>query len=249
MRTLPLLDDEYDQDADNYTRWKIAKHLMYYLPLLGNEGTSTPDQSSMTEIWMYDPPNVFLTGIGLGTDPATTRSSWADLPQLGSILLGERLTAVWNTFYQSTYAASALTGSIPKNLTELAHLLQPILFNEMQSATAENQDIAVVHWPWLVAFVFSAVILQIAAIAGVVLKYLSLAPNVVGYASSLTLMNPYISVPTGATTLNGLERAVLLSRVRVEIGDVCPDEPVGAIALTEADDERVGRLDRNRLYA
>ena len=47
---------------------------------------------------------------------------------------------------------------------------------------------------------------------------------------------------------HGLERASILHDLRIKIGDVCPNEPVGAIAVSLAGDGRVGRLDRNREY-
>jgi hypothetical protein len=80
-----------------------------------------------------------------------------------------------------------------------------------------------------------SMILLAAAYVGLVLKYITLAPDIIGYTSSLTLLNPYVSISTGGTTLHGLERAVLLHVLRVRIGDVGPNEPVGAIAFAKAD--------------
>lgn len=64
----------------------------------------------------------------------------------------------------------------------------------------------------------------------------------------MTLLNPYVPTPTGGTTLSGLERTALLRDFPVRIGDVCPNEAVGAIAFARADVASVGRLDRNREY-
>ena len=238
IRTLPLLDDLYHRGLDNVTRNQRMEALMITLSSLENTRGRVPLQSTITERWLYDPKNVIRT----------TGTGFVDLSELEPELLGNRLTAIWNTFWQSTYATQALGGNLPKNLTELTVINPFFTFNETLGATAQKHDISVVNWKWLVALLVCAIVLQIAAIVGLVLKYLSLAPDIVGYASSLTLMNPYIRVPTGGTTLHGLERAALLSGLRVRIGDVCPDEPVGAIALAEADDGRVGRLNRKRLY-
>lgn len=98
------------------------------------------------------------------------------------------------------------------------------------------------------ALLFSSIVLLAAFYADLVLKYNTLAPDIIGYALSLTILNPYVPTPTGGTTLYGLERAALLRDLPVRVGDVCANEPAGAIAFAKADDGRVGRLNGRRWY-
>jgi hypothetical protein len=95
-----------------------------------------------------------------------------------------------------------------------------------------------VVWRAAKLFVSSAA----AAYARLVLKYLSLTPDI-----SLIILNPYVPTPTGGTTLHKLERTALLQDLLVKIGDVCPNEPVGAIALAAIDGCVVG-LNRQGWY-
>ncbi|KAF2468548.1 uncharacterized protein BDR25DRAFT_335386 [Lindgomyces ingoldianus] len=241
MRKLDLLGDAYTQEADDFTRSNMITNGMSTLPTIDNHGVASVIARGSTnmEKWMYDPWDF----IGATYDNV-------DLWKLSPELLGERLTIIWNTFWQSTYATTALGGNLPKNLTSLSENLgSPNLgFNATQAAlTTASTTIYKTNWRWFVALLVSSIILQIAAYAGLILKYITLAPDIIGYASSLTLLNPYIPTPTGGTTLHGLERAALLHDLQIRIGDVCAGEPVGAIAVAKAD-ARVARLDRRRWY-
>jgi hypothetical protein len=168
-------------------------------------------------------------------------------------VFAQRLTIIWNTFHQSTFATTALGGALPKNLTQTGVLpsgfADNVLFNATQAAIVKQTlPVYRTNWKWFVSLLFSSLVLLAAAYAGLVLKYITLAPDIIGYASSLTMLNPYVPTPTGGTTLHGLERAALLHDLPVRIGDVCANEPVGAIAFAKADDGRVTRLTRQRWY-
>lgn len=240
MRKLDLLGDGYTNGEDTFTRSFEIGWEMSLLPKVDNTGVADASVRSSTnaEKWMADPWKF----IGASYNNV-------DLYKLAPDLLAERLTIIWNTFWQSTYATTTLGGNLPKNLTELSVDSPFLSFNETQANIVdESKEVYKTNWKWFTALLVSSVILQIAACTGVVLKYITLAPDIVGYASSLTLCNPYIPVPTGGTTLHGLERAALLRHLPIKIGDVAPDEPVGMIAVAKEDDGRVARLDRKRLY-
>lgn len=242
MRKLELFSDYYGPSNDSFTRSNMITIEADLLPNVDNSGTAAAGarQATNAENWMANP-----------WDFMALRYGNVDLYELPPALLGERLTIIWNTFWHSTYATSALGGNLPKNLTALSdQQSQPNLqFLETKAQTVDKTTIVYkTNWQWFTALIISAAILQIAAYTGLVLKYMTLAPDIIGYASSLTLLNPYIPVPTGGTTLHGLERAALLHDLPIKIGDVCANEPVGAIAVAKGDDSRVGRLDRKRWY-
>jgi len=114
--------------------------------------------------------------------------------------------------------------------------------------SVETEERYQCDWIWMISLLICSIILQIAALAGLVLRYLTLAPDILGYVSSHTFLNPYLPVPTGGTTLNGLERTALLKGTRVRIGDACSNSPIGAIAIGSADSGSLGKLSRSRWY-
>lgn len=242
MRGRDLFSDNYGASNDSFIRLVSVTNGARLLPNVGNVDYVSDGTGNATdaENWIADPWD--FMGLRYGN---------VDLYKLSPVQLSERLTVIWNTFWQSTYATSALGGNLPKDLTILRSIPSQanLQFLETKAQTVDKRTrIYKTNWQWFTALIVSSVILQLAAYTGLILKYMTLAPDIIGYASSLTLLNPYIPIPTGGTTLHGLERAALLHDLPVKIGDVCPNEPVGAIAVARGDDSRVGRLDRRRWY-
>lgn len=243
MRKLDLISDGYEINLDLFTRGNIIYNTLRTLPRLDNVGVASAQArgSSNSEKWMADPTNF----IGATYDNVK-------LYKLDPDVFAQRLTVLWNTFYQSTFATTALGGALPSNLTDTGVLLgqaNNITFNATQAdILQQTEPVYKLNWKWFGALLVSSLVLLVAAYAGLVLKYITLAPDIIGYASSLTLLNPYVPTPTGGTTLHGLERAALLHDLPVRIGDVCANDAVGAIAFAKADDGRVARLSRQRWY-
>ncbi|KAH7083402.1 hypothetical protein BKA63DRAFT_530205 [Paraphoma chrysanthemicola] len=242
MRKLPLLGDGYEESNDLFTRGNILTNLMSALPRVDNTNVGSPTARGSTnaEKWMADPTNF------IGATYANVQLYKVDLETFS-----QRLTILWNTFHQSTFATTALGGALPANLTHTGLLVGTSTNVTFNSTTATNNipslPVYKTNWKWFTALLVCSLILLIASYAGLILKYITLAPDIIGYASSLTLLNPYVPTPMGGTTLHGLERAALLHDLPVRIGDVCPGEPVGAIAFAR-DDGRVAGLGRGRMY-
>lgn len=244
MRKLNLFEDGYTKNYDAFLRFNVFMNLMAYLPRVDNNNVGSPNSrgSSNAEKWMSDP-----------TDFIGTRFANVELYKLDLDVFSRRLTILWNTFHQSTFATIALGGALPQNLTQTGAITVPfgpnITFNATQAdILLPTSRVYKTNWKWLGVLLFCSLVLLAAAYAGLILKYITLAPDIIGYASSLTMLNPYVPTPTGGTTLHGLERAALLHNLPVRIGDVCANEPVGAIAFAKADDGRVARLTRRRWY-
>ncbi|KAK5103811.1 hypothetical protein LTS08_003232 [Lithohypha guttulata] len=101
-----------------------------------------------------------------------------------------------------------------------------------------------IFWPWIAMDFVSCLILLVAAILSTWLRINTLAPDIFGYVSSLTRDNPNIDLPNNGTTLGGIERALMLKRVKIKIGDVsAPAEP-NRVGLARVDSE-VGRSRRH----
>lgn len=128
----------------------------------------------------------------------------------------------------------------------------PLMFGETTAyVTPEGVMLYQANKVWAALLVLTALILQICAIWGLVLTYTSRAPNILGYVSSLTRDNPFLTVPEGGNILDGLERARLLAKVRVPVGDVQPASELGHVAFMAAGKD--GRLrqqnnDDERMY-
>lgn len=102
---------------------------------------------------------------------------------------------LWNTFQQSTFATTALGGVLPRSLVQTGIVQAPdgtnVTFNATQANVVQQTNLVYkTNWKWFFARVFCSLLLQTAAYAGLVLKYITLAPDIIGYASSLTLLNP-----------------------------------------------------------
>ena len=239
MRKLDMYTDGYTQGLGIYLRGTMMFNLMNTMTSVDtvDVASSAAHGATVMEKWMFDPSDL----MGMYEN--------VNLYTLPTDVFAERLTILWNSFFQSTYAARALAGNLgtatSTNITRSS--MQTITFNTTESFASQRVDVYRVNSKWFGVLLSCSLVLLFAAYAGLVLKYLSLAPDIIGYTSSLTLLNPYVPTPTGGTTLHGLERAALLHDLPVRLGDVCPNEPVGAIALA-ANDGRVVGLDRRRRY-
>lgn len=88
-------------------------------------------------------------------------------------------------------------------------------------------------------------LLFLTSMASLLLGTMTLAPDILGYVSSLTRDNPFAQNDE-ASYLDGLDRAKALNNLKVAIGDVGCQSESGYVAFGAA--ENVMRLQRNRLY-
>lgn len=103
-------------------------------------------------------------------------------------------------------------------------------------------------WRWVSVLLVSVIVLLVVGIASIILESFLIAPDVLGYASSLARNNRYLHLPKTATNpMSGPERARTLGGVSVMIQDVKPDKAVGKIALGLHHD-RAEKLKPGRLY-
>ncbi|KAL6158485.1 hypothetical protein ACJBU6_02597 [Exserohilum turcicum] len=245
MRKLDLLDSNFTIGIDKLIRQTFVFNQLATMVNLDtyNVGSAVARGSTNMERWIQDP-----------TDFIGVLFSYAKLWQLSPQVFGDRLTIMYNTFWQSTYGTPALAGNLPAYVLKTGQLnstnaMSNIQFLPLEAQTTRaTKPVYRTNWKWFTALLVCSLILLVAAWAALILKHITIAPDIIGYASSLTLLNPYCPTPTGGTTLNGLERAALLHDLPVRIGDVCPNESVGAIAFAKADMGQVARLDRQRWY-
>jgi hypothetical protein len=141
------------------------------------------------------------------------------------------------------------------------------------TATAMKRwPIFVCSFAWLsVLLLASAALFATGAISLALQLRAVLAPDMLRYASSMTIANPYFRVPmltpggnagsdsgVGSgdggggrgliTAHDGIEWVKLLRHVRVRIADVNGSSDVGVVAFVTADDVETRELKRHRLY-
>jgi len=169
----------------------------------------------------------------------------------------ERFALLFNSFYQAGLAPNYQTGALPTNMSvyDLDYHLDgnnssPFQSNATTARVAHYQRVYVSNRSWLALMMICSLILQICAIAGLVLKHRLRGPDILGFVSSMTRDNQYTPLHPGGSTLDGLERARLLRNVPVRLEDVNWSEDIGRIALTFTDGEAksASRLRENRLY-
>ncbi|PZD44371.1 hypothetical protein A1F97_02168 [Pyrenophora tritici-repentis] len=245
MRELDLFDEHYSLSDDDRLRKTFVANQLVHLPVADtySAGDSFMRGSTIMEKYINDPSNV----IGVGP-------MHVELGKLPPDVFAERLTVMYNTFWQSTYGTRTLGGNLSISVLQTGRLDAVESGSNVSFIRSEanfldsNHMFQKVRWRWFTALIVCSVILLAAGYIGLVLKYITIAPDIIGYASSLTIMNPYLLTPTGGTTLNGLQRSALLRDLPVRIGDVCPNDPVGAIAFAKNDVGIVAELDRKRRY-
>lgn len=247
MRKMYLYDEDYPIGYDIALRRQFVTNQLFAMTSADNYNLAVAKARGATtmEKWLQDPLD--FTGVFFGN---------VELYKLSPRVFGDRLTILYNTFWQSTYASRAIGGNLPAsvmetgamNFTQAQHADANVTFVATEANISQDtMPMYKTDWRWFAALLVCSIILLAAAYTGLVLKYITIAPDIIGYASSLTLLNPYVPTPTGGTTLTGLARTALMRDYPVRIGDVCPNEAVGAIAFARAD-RNVGKLDRKRLY-
>jgi hypothetical protein len=100
---------------------------------------------------------------------------------------------------------------------------------------------------WLGLLFASSGMLLATGLAGSVLSRRTLAPDMLGYAASMTYNNRYLALPDSARgELDAMRRVRILRDMRVVLGDVRGDEEVGRLAFTAGANIRA--LEQGRKY-
>ena len=152
----------------------------------------------------------------------------------------QRLTLLFNTYWQVSLAPWDYTGEVQKEGNSPL-LTQPAIITKW--ITVYRAD-----WAWLVVLLVSSTILLVAAVAFAIWDARTVGPQIFGFASSLTHRNKYMRVPNGGSTIGGAARARQLRNVRVMVQDVAPGQEVGKIVLGTVDGNAGQRLKLGRLY-
>ena len=179
-----------------------------------------------------------------------------DFANVSSATISQRLTTIFNTAWQVGLAPlGILQGSVAQGTqnysrdTKLTSLATDSTYaaNTASAKFSTEVQLYVTDKVFAAIFIATAVLLQICAIIGLILKWRTTGPDILGYVSTQTRDNPFFADIVGGSTLDGLERARLLSEMKVQIGDVESGEPVGHIAFRQAGGEDLQSLEDARV--
>ncbi|KAL4908310.1 hypothetical protein BDW74DRAFT_99448 [Aspergillus multicolor] len=149
--------------------------------------------------------------------------------------MSRRFATTFNTFWLASLApltipVTSLSDKV--NLTATSyHPLAGPEFIMAQGTTSREIAVYEVYFPWLVVFITATTLLQLSALAGLLLRSITIAPDILGYVSSLTRDNLHVPLPVGGSTLSGEDRARLLRDVQVQLADVEVHRTFGRVAL------------------
>lgn len=200
--------------------------------------------SSPTEQWLIDPTTNF-----------TQIYTFVNLSSIDKRDLGQRMQILYNTYWSATFGAQHIVGQTGTNLSYydtapiMAGTNQNITFNATSaSGTRYGEERLHCDWVYVVLLLVTSIILLGAGLTSVYLKKMTLAPDILGYASSAAHDNPFFpSNRIYSSHIDGLGRARALEDVKVMIGDVNGDSEVGHIAFA-AVRPGVERLKKGRVY-
>ena len=162
-------------------------------------------------------------------------------------VFASRLTPILNTVWQSSIAPGSSASGAFANFSSIPSQTTVATLTSIQP----QAKYAVNRWHAALLITISFLLL-VCALASMVLAKTTRAPDVLGYVSTMTRDNEFAGVPEGGTTLDGAQRTRLLARLKVQLGDVRPEEEVGWIALRgmrgDGGDGVGDGLGKNRLY-
>lgn len=210
-----------------------------------------PWTAGMLHDAVFAPTDLYMQGFTSPYEPGYDIVS--GFANVTANVFSHRLSTLINTFWQAALAPTTTAITPSNNLSIYADSSNFSNFAAKPTIadTARTIVIYKASRVWNVLLLVTTLILQFCAIAGLYLKYKATAPDLLGYVSSLTRDNPFTLVPEGGNTLDGLERALLLRNLKVQVGDVKREEGKGHIAfrtVESADEFRTGRVSKQRMY-
>ncbi|KAH0430250.1 hypothetical protein CcaCcLH18_07923 [Colletotrichum camelliae] len=152
---------------------------------------------------------------------------WCKLPMA---VFADRLGLLFNTFLDATVDPMAVLGAA-------SVVDESVLLNTTAAMTSPLPAVYVLDEAWVAIYFVSTLIMLLAAIGGVVIRYYTIAPQILGYVGSLVRDSPYFAdmVPRWKSTESGEEISRRLGDVKVGVFDVEPDKDVGRIAFAPVD--------------
>ncbi|KAJ5622997.1 hypothetical protein N7490_011602 [Penicillium lividum] len=219
--------------------WETLISLMSHFP--SSTGYTHPDHAQATDNYIYGQYPVFR-GIEY------VDHNWSSISDEA---VSSRFTSAFNTYWQASLSPFTIGSTLPTQAANTSTADGDLSYFNMTTATTSRSiRVYQIEWAWAITFILAAVLLQLCAFIGLFFKFQTIAPDLLGFVSSMTRDNPYIHLPSGGTNLSGSERAKLLRDLPVQILDVDCQNDTGYIALGSAAEGKLAyqRLNRQRRY-
>lgn len=235
---------------ENYTPFENSQFAYFFFEYLTQ---ATGVVSGLSPFWYSTLSENY---VAFESNPLSNpnRSQVIDMSKLGAEELSIRWGRLLNTYFLISSVPLAITGEYAQytfaQYSNLASNLIP--FNAVQSSAGvkTSQQIYRTHLTFFILTLVSASVLLFCAVLGPWLKFINIAPDLVGHISSVTRDSPYFRLPPGGSALGGYERARLLKDVEIMAGDVTPaTAAIGRIAFAPVTGPGSGRrVQKGRRY-
>jgi hypothetical protein len=219
---------------------------LQYLRQLGGENGITGS----------NPVDAYISGITpwAANIPTKNWTEYVDSPQR-SIDMSHRMTRVLNTYWDSSRWPLAMTrndpwGSASINQTS-GEPFKDMTMNKTDATVMRQIPIYRASAGWVACLVICSSVLLLLGISSLLVSRRTTVPDIFDYVSFLTRDNPHVNAPHGGSGLDGAERARLLRKLPVQLGDADAGAEVGYITMRSIDggkDREHGRVLKDRLY-
>ncbi|KAK0660378.1 hypothetical protein DIS24_g3307 [Lasiodiplodia hormozganensis] len=165
---------------------------------------------------------------------------WPDYSSIPLEEFSARLETLINTWWQAFFMPAYYETNLQDH--PIFDKSNRLIFKNSDPSTPFNDTAASIsepgprvyrcRWGYIFVVLITSIIMTTAAGATIVFNFLTIAPNVLGFASTYTRDNANIPDSGEGSYMSGTQRASALSGVKVRIGDVKAREAVGHISLT-----------------
>ncbi|KAF2023295.1 hypothetical protein EK21DRAFT_118903 [Setomelanomma holmii] len=237
----------YDVVNDGY----VNRYLIRHLVAVGGENS----------LQKPNPVDAYIYGNGAWQVDETTGLSpyknWTTYinDTEKSLQLSQRMTRFLNTFWDASRWPTAMTRNDPfakDSLNKTSGQPPAILtMNATEAVVARQVPIYRANAGWVACLVICSCVLLLLGIFSFFLSLRIVAPDIFDYVSSFTRDNPYVNAPKGGSGLDGAERARLLRKLPVQLGDADAGAETGYITVRSIygkEDCQKGRIRRERMY-
>ncbi|KAK5089360.1 hypothetical protein LTR70_007093 [Exophiala xenobiotica] len=148
-----------------------------------------------------------------------------------------RLSLLFNTFWLAAQWNSVIADHSHTNISRFFDTTGELKSDYQQATVTVIQKISVynANYVWITVLLIVSVILLLCALASLALRIFTIAPDILGFVSSLTRDSPYFeSLSPGGSLLDGEQRARKLRSLKVQIVD--------------REKQEQARIRKNRLY-
>lgn len=159
----------------------------------------------------------------------------------------QNLAYLFNTWVSVGYCPECNAVLDTTDFTDSDASVQDLYATTSAARSFHSAEIYQIVRPWAWAFLVSTVLLLLAGVAAIVVESVTVAPDTLGYVSTVARNSRYLHVKPTSGAMTGAERARKLADTNVMLQDVKAGANVGKIALGLKSEKAV-RLQADRLY-